>query len=130
MLNFLGFLVALPFVVLALILLALFTPFALIDGVGAVFGLLVVLFVLALVGGVLGAIGSLVAGIFSLVGTILGALFTLLLPLVLVVVAFAFVVALVPLLLPFLLLAGVIWLVARASRPAVQAPPALPRAAA
>ena len=130
MLNLLGFLIALPFVVLALVVLSILLPFSLLDGGAALFGLVVAGLAIAFVVGVLGLVGTLVAAIVGLVGAVLGGVFGLLLPLVLAIVAIALVGALIPLLLPFALLAGVVWLIARAARRSPPAPPALAHRAA
>src|SRR5688500_16322289 len=130
MLNLIGFLVALPFVLVALVLFAVFAPFSLLEGAGAIVGLVLAGIVIAAIVGVLGLVGTVLAAIFGLVGTILGGLFALVGPIVLGVIVLALFAALVPLLLPLALLAGVIWLIARAGRRSAPTPPALPHVAA
>ncbi len=128
MLKLIGFLIALPFIVLGLLVFAMLTPFAFVDGLAALFAIGIVVFVVAIVGGVIGLVGTVIGSVFGLIGTLLGAVFSLLAPLLLVLVAIAFVAALLPLLLPIALIAGLIWLIARAARPS--APPALPHVSA
>lgn len=130
MLNLFGFLIALPFLALALLLFALFSPFALVNWLGAGLGLLAAVLGFVVVAAVFGVVGTVITGVLGLVGTLLGALLGLVLPLVLLVLALAFMAALIPLLLPVALVAGIVWLVARANRANHRPPSRLPHAVA
>lgn len=78
--------------------------------------------VFSLVGSLIGAVFSVVGGVLSAVAGVLGVL--ILLPIALLALLFG---ALLPVLLPLALLAGLVWLIARAARaPQPAAVPALP----